>query len=111
MQEELKDILQTLSDNKAMDICYLNISSLNPLCDYYVICTANSNRHALSLAHYIEETLAKKNVPIKHVEGNANSNWVLVDAYDIVIHIFVNEARNFYSLEKMWSNLEIYKVD
>lgn len=111
MQEELKNVIHTLQDHKAEDICYFDISSKNPLCDYYVICTANSTRHALSLADYVEETLAKNGQSIRHIEGNQTSNWILVDAYDIVIHLFVRDARNFYGLEKLWSDLNIYRVD
>jgi len=106
----LESVIKILLDNKAIDVCYLNITSVNPLCEYYIICSASSNRQAMALARYVDDTLAKNNVEVKHIEGNDNSEWILVDGTDYVVHIFVNEARDKYSLEKMWSTLPIYKV-
>ena len=78
----LKEILQTLLDNKAEDVVYLNVSSFNPLAEYYVICSVSSNRQALALAKYVDEVLAKNNIFVKHIEGNSTSEWILVDGID-----------------------------
>lgn len=106
----LNDVLQVLLDNKAEDLVYLNVSSFNPLAEYFIICTVASNRQAMALAKYVDDTLAKHNVFIKHIEGNSTSEWILVDGIDYIVHIFVNEARVRYGLEKMWSDIPIYKV-
>ena len=106
----LNDILQIMLDNKAEDLVYLNISKVNPLAEYYVIATATSNRQAMALANYVDEVLAKNNIVVKHIEGNANSEWILVDGIDYIVHIFVNDARTRYGLEKMWADLDIYRV-
>lgn len=107
----LEQILQTLLDNKGENVCYLNVSNVNPLAEYYVIVTATSSRHAMALANYVDEVLYKNNVITKHIEGNEKSEWILVDGLDYIIHIFVGDARLRYGLEKMWSNLEIIKVE
>ncbi len=106
----LKDVLQVMLDNKAEDLVYLNVSKVNPLTEYYVICTVSSNRQALALAKYAEDTFSKNNVDVKHIEGNSSSEWILVDAGNYIIHIFVNDARIRYGLEKMWTDLPLIKV-
>lgn len=106
----LHEILQVMLDNKANDLVYLNVSKVNPLAEYYVIATASSNRQALALAKYVDDVLAKNDIMVKHIEGNANSEWILVDGIDYIVHIFVNDARTRYGLEKMWADLDIYRV-
>ena len=106
----LQELLQVMLDNKANDLVYLNVSKVNPLAEYYVIATASSNRQALALAKYADDVLAKNGVNVKHIEGNSSSEWILVDGLDYIIHIFVNDARARYGLEKMWADLDIYRV-
>ena len=106
----LKDVLQVLLDNKADDIVYLNVTSFNPLAEFFVICTVSSNRQAMALANYVDDVLSKNGIKIKHIEGNSTSEWILVDGIDYIVHIFVKEARIRYGLEKMWSDLPIIKV-
>lgn len=106
----LKDVLQVILDNKGEDVVYLNVTSFNPLAEYFVICSVSSNRQALALAKYIDDALAKHNINIKHIEGNATSEWILVDGIDYIVHIFVNDARTRYGLEKLWCDVPIYKV-
>lgn len=107
----LKEIIETLLDNKAFDVVYLNVTSFNPLAEYFVICSVNSNRQALALANYCSEVLASNGITIKHIEGNSTSEWILVDGVDYIIHIFLPEARIRYGLEKMWGEYKIIKVD
>ena len=106
----LKDVLQVLLDNKADDIVYLNVTSFNPLAEFFVICTVSSNRQAMALANYVDDVLSKNGIKVKHIEGNSTSEWILVDGIDYIVHIFVKEARIRYGLEKMWSDLPIIKV-
>ena len=106
----LYELLQVMLDNKADDLVYLNVSKVNPLAEYYVICSVSSNRQALALARYVDDCLAKNNINVKHIDGNSSSEWSLVDGIDYIVHIFVNDARARYGLEKMWSDLPIIKV-
>ena len=66
----LKDVLQVILDNKGEDVVYLNVTSFNPLAEYFVICSVSSNRQALALAKYVDDTLAKHNIYIKHIENS-----------------------------------------
>lgn len=107
----LLEILKTMDENKAKDITYLNVSNFNPLTEYYIIGTVMSNRQALSLANHLKDVLEENDINVKHVEGNQTSDWILVDGMDYIIHIFVNDARNRYGLEKILSSHDIYKVE
>lgn len=106
----LHEVLQTMLDNKADDLVYLNVANVNPLAEYYIICTVRSNRQALALARYVADCLEKNEINVKHIEGNSTSEWILVDGLDYIVHIFVNDARERYGLEKMWHDLPIIKV-
>lgn len=106
----LKDIVEVLFDNKANDIVYVDVSNVNPLTNYYIICSASSSRQASALAKYADDVLTKHNITTKHIEGNAQSEWILLDGNDYIVHIFVNEARYKYNLEKMWPELKFIKV-
>ena len=111
MEKQLKEIIKALVDNKAEDVIYFDCSNVNPLAQYYIICSANSIRHASALANYAKEALEKNDIKINHIEGNEKSEWILVDANDYIVHIFTHTGREKYNLEKMWSNQKIYKVD
>ena len=67
----LYELLQVMLDNKAEDLVYLNVSKVNPLAEFYVICTVASNRQALALSRYVDDCLAKNNIEVKHIEGNS----------------------------------------
>lgn len=106
----LYDVVKVLIDNKGEDVVYVDVEKINPLCQYYVICSVSSNRQALALARYVEDELAKHEIYVKHIEGNSSSEWVLVDGIDYIVHLFVNDARRKYNLENMLSELNIIKV-
>jgi len=107
----LQLILNDLLDKKASDVVYIDVSEVNPLARFYIICTATSNRHALALAQNLKELCYQNQITIHNVEGKSSSDWVLVDANDYIIHIFTQTARLHYGLEKLWSNLKIIKVE
>ena len=102
-----KKIHKVLSDNKAKDIIKINLEKKSSIADFMIICSGTSNRHVISLSNYLVEALKKENLNTLNVEGKRNGDWVLVDAGDIIIHLFRSEVREYYSLEKMWSREEI----
>ena len=102
-----KIIHKVLSDNKAKDITKINLEKKSSIADFMIICSGTSNRHVISLSNYLVEALKKENLNTLNVEGIRNGDWVLVDAGDIIIHLFKNEVREYYSLEKMWAGEEI----
>ena len=102
-----KTIHKVLSDNKAKNITKINLEKKSSIADYMIICSGTSNRHVISLSNYLVEALKKENLNTLNVEGIRNGDWVLVDAGDVIIHLFRSEVREYYGLEKMWAGEEI----
>ena len=102
-----KTIHKVLSDNKAKNITKINLEKKSSIADFMIICSGTSNRHVISLSNYLLEALKKENLNTLNVEGIRNGDWVLVDAGDIIIHLFRSEVREYYGLEKMWAGAEI----
>ena len=102
-----KKIHKVLSDNKAKDIIKIDLEKKSSIADFMIICSGTSNRHVISLSNYLVEALKKENLNTLNVEGIRNGDWVLVDAGDIIIHLFRSEVREYYGLEKMWAGEEI----
>ena len=91
-------------DRKALDVVVLDLKGLSSLTDYFVICSGNSDTHVQGIAEIIEESLDEKKVRIWHREGEKRSTWILLDYIDVIVHIFTKEAREFYSLERLWGD-------
>ena len=102
-----KTIHKVLSDNKAKNITKINLEKKSSIADFMIVCSGTSNRHVISLSNYLVEALKKENLNTLNVEGIRNGDWVLVDAGDIIIHLFRSEVREYYGLEKMWAGEEI----
>ena len=103
-----KNILYALQDKKAQDIIELDMTGLGiSLFDRFIICTATSTTHAEALFDNVL-MIVKKNLGIfpKQTEGVGNSQWILVDYFDTMVHIFLSESRNFYNIEGLWKDAE-----
>lgn len=110
MDRLLNAVLQELDKKLAENIKIIDFNNVSPFNDYFVVCTARNIRHALSLIRDIKDVAGKNGFEIKAVEGDESSDWLLVDLYSIVIHIFVGESRSVYQLEKLWGDLPVYDV-
>lgn len=97
-------IQKVLDDNKANDIVTIDLKGKTSIANYMVIASGTSNRHVASLADKLKYEL-KQNGYTSSSEGEEKANWVLIDAFDVIIHIFCPEVRDFYNLEKMWSSV------
>lgn len=98
----LKLIVDTLDDAKAEDIATIDLAGVSPLADAMVVATGRSDRHVTSIADRVAKALKDAGHPVPKVEGNALGEWVLLDAGDVIVHIFKPEARTFYNIEKLW---------
>ena len=94
-------VLKSLDDAKAEDIVPIDISGKSPLSDHMVVASGRSHRHVGAIAERLVTDLKTARI-MPRVEGLPNCDWVLVDAGDIVVHVFRPEVRSFYNLEKMW---------
>lgn len=96
-------IEKILDDNKAKNIISINLKKKSFIADYMIIASGTSSRHLQSLSENIVAELKKIGVTGCRIEGRESNDWKLVDAIDIIVHIFHPEKRQFYDLEKMWS--------
>jgi ribosome-associated protein len=96
-------IIKAVWDKKAENIVLLNLKKVSGVTDYFVICTAGSGIHAKVLADAVSDKLKGTGL-ILHVEGLETGHWVLIDCFDVVLHIFTAETREYYSLEKFWGD-------
>ena len=98
-----KVAVSALEDIKAHDITVLDVRKLTSIADTLVIATADSNRQVKALAHHVRDKLKEAGASIIGVEGEESSEWVLVDAGDIVVHVMQPAVRAYYNLEELWS--------
>ena len=99
------DIEDILSDNKASEIRSINLKDKSSIADFMIIASGNSSRHIQALSEILLDKLKKRGIDNCRLEGRDSSEWKLIDAKDVIIHIFHPEKRKFYDLEKMWSEL------
>ncbi len=110
--EEIKNaVCKELDERKAVDITVLNVSHLTVVADYFVICTARSNKQVKALAEYVSEKLEDAGVPTLRSDGVREGKWAVLDFGSVIVHIFNDDTRMFYCLEKLWTdgdNVEFY---
>ena len=100
-----KEIENILNDNKAMEIRSINLKDKTSIADFMIIASGNSSRHIQALSEILINELKKRGINNCRLEGRNSNDWKLIDAMDIIVHIFHPEKRKFYNLEKMWSEL------
>lgn len=98
------EVANVLDEHSGINVSVLDISKLSPMADYFIIATGKNNRHVNALASYVEEKMGKTHFDIRHKEGHREGKWVLLDYSDIVVHIFTEEERYFYNLERIWAD-------
>ena len=98
-----KIVEKTLNQNKALNIVSINLRGKTSIADYMVIASGTSSRHIQSLSEILLKELQNNGINKCKIEGRTSSDWKLIDAIDIIIHIFHPDKRKFYDLEKMWS--------
>ena len=100
-----KEIENILNDNKAIEVKSINLKGKTSIADFMIIASGNSSRHIQALSEILVNKLKKKGINSCRLEGQRSSDWKLIDATDVIVHIFHPEKRKFYDLEKMWSEL------
>ena len=100
------NVTRALDEKKGMDIKLLKIDRVSSLADYFLICTGSSNTHVRTLCDYAEYPLEQLGESMLGREGHRGNSWELLDYGTIVIHVFTEEARVFYDLERLWADAE-----
>jgi ribosome-associated protein len=98
-------------EKKARRILVLNVKKMSSLSDYFIICSGNSDRQVQAIASFIEETLKKAGKRPIGIEGERVGKWVLMDYGDVVIHIFYDPIRDFYDLERLWTDVPRLEIE
>ena len=94
--------IQGLEDKKANDIHVLDIGKISVIADYFIIASGSNRNQVQAMADNVEEILGKAGYNPRHIEGYQNANWILMDYGDVVLHLFDEENRLFYDLERIW---------
>lgn len=99
-----KKVAQLALEKKAEDVVIMDVRKITSITDFFVICSAESSVQLKAIVDHIVEGLEKKGVKAWHVEGYTNLIWVLIDYVDVVVHVFLKQARDFYGLERFWGD-------
>ena len=99
-------LAKALDSKKGMEIKVLKTEELTTLADYFVICTASSTTQIKALSDVCEEAMERNGERVHHIEGHRGGTWVLMDFSSVVVHIFMDEARKFYDLERLWGDAQ-----
>ena len=106
-----KEIVKILDAKKADKIEVIKVRDLTIVTDYFVIASANNTTHVKSLVDEVEFKMKKEGkISPEHVEGYQNANWIVLDYNDVIVHIFYEETRNIYKLEKLWADGEAVDI-
>lgn len=107
MKDTLKKIYDALDDKKGIDIKIIDISMVSPIADYFIIASGSSANQVQALSDNVADELAKDGIDYRQIEGYNSAEWILMDYNDFIIHIFNQDSRVFYDLERMWRDGEI----
>jgi ribosome-associated protein len=99
-------LAQALDSKKGQDIKVLKTGELTTLADYFVLCTATSSTQVKAMSDACEEAMEQVGEPAHHIEGRRGGTWLLMDFSSVVVHVFTDEARKFYDLERLWSDAQ-----
>ncbi len=104
--KDLERAIQAADDKKAFDLTVLDLRKAGGFTDYFVICSGANTRQVRAIADAVVDALREQGIKPAHVEGHDRSEWVLLDYFDFIVHVFAPETRMFYGLERLWGNAE-----
>lgn len=110
-KEMAKLICQALEEKKAEDIKIINIEEVSVLADYFIIASGTNRNQVQAMADNVEEVLGKAGAVPKQIEGYQTANWILLDYSDVIVHVFDEENRLFYDLERIWRDGKAVSVE
>ena len=110
-KQSAKLALEALEDKKAMDVRILDITHVSTLADYFMIASGSNQNQVQAMVDNVEEMLTKAGYEPKQIEGTRNSSWILMDYGDLIIHVFDEENRLFYDLERIWRDGKVLEME
>lgn len=106
-----KLIANLIKSKKGYDIKIIDLRKVSTIADFFIICSADSDRQVKAIAEEIEDKLLEQRIKCSNKEGYETLNWILLDYFDVIVHVFKNEARNYYNLEKFWGDAPVIDVE
>ena len=110
LPKQIELAMSAAEDKKAVDMVVLDLRKAAGFTDFFVICSGTNPRQVRAIADATTEALATQGVKPAHVEGYERSEWILLDYFDFIVHIFARETRQFYDLERLWGNAEQIEI-
>lgn len=108
----IKDITKSAADKKAARVVVQDLKSKSSICDYQIICSATNEKQCQAICQNIEESLKKKyKLRAVAIEGRQTGHWILMDYSDVIVHIFIDEIRDYYALEEIWPDARLLPMD
>jgi len=111
LPKQIERAIAAAEDKKAMDLVVLDLRKAAGFTDFFLICTGTNSRQIRAIADGIVDALASEGAKPAHVEGYDRSEWILLDYFDFIVHIFATETRLFYGLERLWGNADRIEVN
>ena len=103
---EVRAAVRAACDKKAQHVTVLDLRKAPAFTDFFLICTGQTGRQVKAIVDAIEDALGKAGVHPSHIEGNRGAEWVLMDFFDFIVHVFTPDTREFYALERLWGNAD-----
>ncbi len=111
MSELLKIVVKELDERLGSNIEIIDLRGISPFTDYFVIVSANNQRLANAMVKGVVDKAGKEGYDFRSIEGEDDSDWILLDLYEVIVHVFVEESRSIYQLEKLWGDLPRVNID
>ena len=102
---------KAIDDKKGQDIKVIDIHTVSVIADYFVIASGSNSNQVQAIVYNVEEQLGRAGFEAKQIEGNRNSSWILMDYGDVIVHVFDEENRLFYDLERIWRDGKVLEMD
>ncbi len=109
--ETAKLAAKVLDSKKGIDIKIIKIADISSITDYFVIAAGGSNTHVKTLAEEVEFKLDEAGISVTHVDGHRSDTWIVLDYVDVIVHVFSEEAREYYDLERLWQDGKVIDIE
>ena len=106
-KEFVNKIVELIQNKRGRQIRILDLQKLTPLADYFIVCSGDSDTQVKAIADEVDKKLADEGIKCYYKEGYNTLSWVLLDYFDVVVHIFLNKVRSFYQLEDLWADADV----
>ena len=107
---QVQRAIAAVQDRKAADVVVLDLRPVEAFADFFLVCTGQNTPQIKAISDSVQATLAEKGLKPAHIEGYEHAGWILLDYFDLIVHIFSPEARAFYALDRLWGNAKRIEV-